>query len=63
MIHQKNVENKMTLSDMKLYAMNAGALGITTFTHIEDGLKILLLLITIGYTISKWINIKKESED
>jgi hypothetical protein len=43
--------NKMTLSDMKLYAMNAGALGITTFTHIEDGLKILLLLITIGYTI------------
>ena len=62
MIHQKNVENKMTLSDMKLYAMNAGALGITTFTHIEDGLKILLLLITIGYTISKWVNIKKENE-
>jgi hypothetical protein len=23
-------------------------------------LKILLLLITIGYTISKWVNIKKE---
>ncbi len=53
----------MSLSDMKLYAMNAGALGITTFTHIEDGLKILLLLITIGYTISKWVNIKKEKED
>ncbi len=53
----------MTLSDMKLYAMNAGALGVTTFTQIEDGLKVLLLLITIGYTISKWINIKKESED
>ena len=63
MIHQKNVENKMTLSDMKLYAMNAGALGVTTFTQIEDGLKVVLLLITIGYTISKWINIKKETED
>jgi hypothetical protein len=50
----------MSLSDMKLYAMNASALGITTFTHIEDGLKILLLL--IGYTISKWINIKKENK-
>jgi len=25
-------------------------------------LKILLLVITIGYTISKWINIKKENE-
>lgn len=53
----------MSLSDIKLYAMNAGTLGITTFTHIEDGLKILLLLITIGYTISKWVNIKKEKED
>ena len=29
----------MTLSDMKLYAMNAGALGVTTFTQIEDGFK------------------------
>jgi len=63
MIHQKNVENKMSLSDMKLYAMNVGTLSVTTFTQIEDGLKILLLLITIGYTISKWINIKKETED
>ena len=62
MIHQKNVENKMTLSDMKLYAMNAGALGVTTFTQIEDGLKVVLLLITIGYTVSKWININKENE-
>tara|TARA_R110002049_G_scaffold89764_2_gene225545 strand:+ start:249 stop:422 length:174 start_codon:yes stop_codon:yes gene_type:complete len=56
------VENKMSLSDMKLYAMNAGALGLTTFTQIEDGLKLVLLLITIGYTISKWINIKKENK-
>lgn len=63
MIHQKNVENKMTLSDMKLYAMNVGALGVTTFTQIEDGLKVVLLLITIGYTVSKWININKEKED
>ncbi len=62
MIHQKNVENKMTLSDMKLYAMNVGALGVTTFTQIEDGLKVVLLLITIGYTVSKWININKENE-
>ena len=63
MIHQKNAENKMSLSDIKLYAMNVGTLSVTTFTQIEDGLKILLLLITIGYTISKWINIKKETED
>ena len=36
----------MSISDMKLYAINAGALSITTFTQIEDGLKIFLLLIT-----------------
>jgi len=60
MIHLKNAENKMSLSDIKLYAMNAGTLGITTFTRIEDGLKIFLLLVTIGYTIAKWKNIKKE---
>ena len=51
---------KMSISDIKLYTMNAGALGVTTFTQIEDGLKIFLLLVTIGYTIAKWINIKKE---
>ncbi len=52
----------MSLSDMKLYDMNVGALGVTTFTQIEDGLKIFLLLITIGYTRAKWRNIKKETK-
>jgi hypothetical protein len=50
----------MSISDIKIYAMNAGALGVTTFTQIEDGLKIFLLLVTIGYTISKWIELKKD---
>jgi len=61
MIHQKNAENKMSLSDIKLYAMNAGTLGVTTFAQIEDSLKILLLVITIGYTVSKWIHIKRDN--
>lgn len=50
----------MSLSDIKLYAMNAGTLGVTTFTRIEDWLKIILLIITIGYTITKWYNVKKD---
>ena len=50
----------MSLSDIKLYAANAGALGVTTLTHIETPLKVFLLIITIGYTISKWGNLKKE---
>jgi len=50
----------MSISDIKLYAMNAGALSITTFTQIEDGLKVFLLLVTIGYTIHKWVQLKKQ---
>jgi len=28
--------------------------------QVEDWLKIILLLVTIGYTLSKWIELKKE---
>tara|TARA_R110000851_G_scaffold21111_1_gene63663 strand:+ start:294 stop:455 length:162 start_codon:yes stop_codon:yes gene_type:complete len=53
----------MSISDIKLYAMNAGAIGVTTFTQIEDGLKIFLLLITIGYTLTKWVKLKKNKNE
>ena len=48
----------MTADDIKLYAINSATLGVTTFTTIEMGLKILLLLVTIGYTINKWLELK-----
>jgi len=48
---------------IKLYIINASTLGVTTFTTLEMSLKILLLAVTIGYTISKWININKKNED
>lgn len=50
----------MSLDEIKLYAINGGTLGLTTFTRIEDGLKIALLVVTIGYTIAKWKDIKKK---
>ncbi len=50
----------MSLQEIKLYAINGSTLGLTTFTQIEDGLKIMLLLVTIGYTIAKWKDIKKK---
>tara|TARA_A100000171_G_C2073448_1_gene115904 strand:- start:236 stop:391 length:156 start_codon:yes stop_codon:yes gene_type:complete len=50
----------MNLSELKLYAINGSTLGVTTFTQIEDSLKIILLLVTIGYTITKWKDIKKD---
>ena len=53
----------MSISDIKLYAMNAGALGVTTFTKLEMGLKIFLLMVTIGYTIHKWIELQKEKDE
>ena len=52
----------MTIDDIKLYALNTTTLGATTFMQFEDILKIVLLLVTIGYTISKWIGIKKKDE-
>ena len=50
----------MSLNELKLYAINGGTLGVTTFAQIEDSLKIILLLVTIGYTITKWKDIKKK---
>jgi len=47
---------------MKLYLINASTLGVTTFTNIEMGLKILLLVLTIGYTLDKWIKLKKNKK-
>tara|TARA_R110000782_G_scaffold4360_1_gene15482 strand:- start:604 stop:753 length:150 start_codon:yes stop_codon:yes gene_type:complete len=48
------------MSDLKLYIMNGSTIGVTTFTQIEDWLKVILLVVTIGYTISKWAKVKEE---
>tara|TARA_R110000796_G_scaffold14463_5_gene47344 strand:+ start:1120 stop:1245 length:126 start_codon:yes stop_codon:yes gene_type:complete len=40
--------------------MNGSTIGVTTFTQIEDWLKVILLVVTIGYTISKWAKVKEE---
>ena len=50
----------MNLNELRLYAINGSTLGVTTFTQIEDGLKIVLLLVTIGYTVAKWKSINNE---
>lgn len=43
----------MNLTDLKIYALNGGAL-VFSFTQVETILKIIVLLLTIGYTIQKW---------
>ena len=53
----------MNFDQLKIYLINGGTLGVTTFTQIEMGLKIILLVVTIGYTISKWMDIKKDKDE
>ena len=38
----------------EVVGVNATILSVTTFTNLELFLKIILLLITIGYTLNKW---------
>jgi hypothetical protein len=52
----------MNINEIKLYLINGGTLGVTTFTGLEDWLKILLLLITIGYTLTKWASLNKKND-
>ena len=40
----------MSVSELKLYIINGSTIGVTTYTQIEDWLKIILLIVTIGYS-------------
>jgi hypothetical protein len=52
----------MTYDDLKLWVTNMLVISIT-FTQLENILKIVLLVISIGYTIDKWINRRKNKQD
>ncbi len=43
----------MDVTDLKIYTLNATALGVS-MTDIDIILKIILLAVSIGYTIQKW---------
>lgn len=45
---------KATNEIVEVVAVNASVLGVTTFGEFETILKIILLLASIGYTISRW---------
>jgi hypothetical protein len=51
----------MSMGDIKLYALNLTALSVS-MTNIENYLKVLLLLVSIGYTLSKWVGLKQEDK-
>ena len=47
------------MTDVKLLIINGIALAIT-MTELEVSLKIILLLVTIGYTVFKWVKLNKK---
>jgi len=50
----------MDATSLKIYSINLSAMTISALDAVEDGLKILLLLVTIGYTVQKWWEIRKK---
>jgi len=48
------------LGDVKLYILNALSFGITMMDWLEPVLKILLLIVTIGYTVHRWMVLKNK---
>ena len=50
----------MDLNSVKLYVINLSAITVSTMDILEDSLKILLLVVTIGYTVQKWYQLKNK---
>lgn len=46
------------MGHIKLLAIN-GSVGVVTMMEIEVWLKIILLVVTIGYTVMKWSKLIK----
>ena len=45
---------RVTKEISEVVTVNASVLGITTFADFELALKLLLLVLSIGYTIARW---------
>ena len=46
------------LSDLKLFIINILSFAIS-FSDIDVALKFILLIVSIGYTIERWIKLRK----
>jgi hypothetical protein len=50
----------MSFSEFKLYMTSLFAFSVT-YSTLDKTLKIVLLIITIGYAIDKWINHRRNN--
>ena len=48
----------MMLSDLKVYLLNILSFAIS-FSDLDMALKFILLIVSIGYTIERWIKLRK----
>ena len=54
---------KTVQDTVEIIGVNATVLSVTTFTNIEIALKIVLLIVSILYTIDKWYSQKKKHNE
>ena len=52
----------MNHTELKLWMINVAVITVT-FTQIENALKLILLLVSIGYTIDRWIDKRKNKKE
>lgn len=52
----------MNFADIKLYAINGSSLMLS-FTNIDAALKIILLAVSIGYTLQRWYLMNKDEKN
>ena len=50
------------ISDLKLYLLNATSFAIS-LSSVDMVLKIILLTISIGYTLDRWSKMRKDKSD
>tara|TARA_R100000278_G_C5341752_1_gene118518 strand:+ start:57 stop:215 length:159 start_codon:yes stop_codon:yes gene_type:complete len=49
------------VDDLKLYCLNITSFTIASMDWLEPALKIILLVVTIGYTVNKWLKLRKNT--
>jgi hypothetical protein len=54
---------EMAVADLKLYTINFLSLAVVSMTNIEPIFEIALLVVTIGYTVNKWWNLKQRKKN
>jgi hypothetical protein len=52
----------VAVDDLKLYLLNASSFVLASLNWVEPMLEILLLGLTIGYTVHKWLLIHKNKK-